>query len=255
MYRRVYLVFFSFFLSQGNFGMSHQQALAQVTAQAAHSQFKIHSQPEYPSLLSIPATTCTIHHNTSAVNMAPIPDISTLSTNSNNTKLESAEASQADQRFQPAHVVDKPADDGYNWRKYGQKMVKGSEYPRSYYKCTNPNCPVKKKVERSVDGQITEIIYKGQHNHLRPPNRRSKEGGALQSESEEFNENAEKTGISNDNLLASSIGKRDREPSYGTHEQLSGSSDSEEVGGGEVKADEADNEEPDAKRRYCFITP
>lgn len=61
------------------------------------------------------------------------------------------------------------SDDGYNWRKYGQKQVKGSENPRSYYKCTYPNCPTKKKVERSlVDGQITEIVYKGSHNHAKP---------------------------------------------------------------------------------------
>lgn len=60
------------------------------------------------------------------------------------------------------------AEDGYNWRKYGQKQVKGSEYPRSYYKCTHPNCQVKKKVERSHDGQITEIIYKSAHNHPQP---------------------------------------------------------------------------------------
>ncbi|KAK1571680.1 hypothetical protein Q3G72_021239 [Acer saccharum] len=60
------------------------------------------------------------------------------------------------------------SEDGYNWRKYGQKQVKGSEYPRSYYKCTHPNCPVKKKVERSYDGQITEIIYKGAHSHPKP---------------------------------------------------------------------------------------
>uniref|UniRef100_A0A0A0M0L1 WRKY domain-containing protein n=1 Tax=Cucumis sativus TaxID=3659 RepID=A0A0A0M0L1_CUCSA len=69
------------------------------------------------------------------------------------------------------------SEDGYNWRKYGQKQVKGSEYPRSYYKCTHPNCLVKKKVERSLDGQITEIIYKGAHNHAKPdPNRRAMAG-------------------------------------------------------------------------------
>ncbi|CAN4103844.1 unnamed protein product [Withania somnifera] len=72
------------------------------------------------------------------------------------------------------NVVGAPAEDGYNWRKYGQKQVKGSEYPRSYYKCTHPNCPVKKKVERSREGHITEIIYKGAHNHPKPPpNRRA----------------------------------------------------------------------------------
>lgn len=66
------------------------------------------------------------------------------------------------------------SEDGFNWRKYGQKQVKGSEYPRSYYKCTHPNCQVKKKVERSHEGHITEIIYKGAHNHPKPPpNRRA----------------------------------------------------------------------------------
>ncbi|GAU49701.1 hypothetical protein TSUD_181990 [Trifolium subterraneum] len=62
----------------------------------------------------------------------------------------------------------KTSEDGYNWRKYGQKQVKGSDYPRSYYKCTKSNCQVKKKVERSQDGQITEIIYRGHHNHAMP---------------------------------------------------------------------------------------
>ncbi|XP_047336986.1 probable WRKY transcription factor 26 [Impatiens glandulifera] len=66
------------------------------------------------------------------------------------------------------------SDDGYNWRKYGQKQVKGSENPRSYYKCTYPNCPTKKKVERNLEGEITEIVYKGTHNHVKPqPSRKS----------------------------------------------------------------------------------
>ncbi|EOA30499.1 hypothetical protein CARUB_v10013623mg [Capsella rubella] len=105
---------------------------------------------------------------------------------------QSFEVSQADQRARNHHNnpannsrsynvvnVDKPADDGYNWRKYGQKPIKGCEYPRSYYKCTHVNCPVKKKVERSSDGQITQIIYKGQHDHERPQNRRG--GGSRDS--------------------------------------------------------------------------
>ncbi|GAU35345.1 hypothetical protein TSUD_337370, partial [Trifolium subterraneum] len=75
--------------------------------------------------------------------------------------------------------ADRPSYDGYNWRKYGQKQVKGSEYPRSYYKCTHPNCPVKKKVERSFDGEIAEIVYKGEHNHGKPQLQK-RNGGAAQ---------------------------------------------------------------------------
>ncbi|KAL2330640.1 hypothetical protein Fmac_018221 [Flemingia macrophylla] len=70
-------------------------------------------------------------------------------------------------------IEQKRSDDGFNWRKYGQKQVKGSENPRSYYKCTHPNCSMKKKVERSLDGQITEIVYKGHHNHPKPQSRRT----------------------------------------------------------------------------------
>ncbi|WVZ98028.1 hypothetical protein U9M48_043511 [Paspalum notatum var. saurae] len=71
-------------------------------------------------------------------------------------------------------------EDGYNWRKYGQKQVKGSENPRSYYKCTYQSCSMKKKVERSLaDGRITQIVYKGAHNHPKPlSTRRNSSGGA-----------------------------------------------------------------------------
>ncbi|RYR09054.1 hypothetical protein Ahy_B05g077083 [Arachis hypogaea] len=66
--------------------------------------------------------------------------------------------------YQPqSQTLSRRSDDGYNWRKYGQKQVKGSENPRSYYKCTFPNCPTKKKFERSLDRQITEIVYKGEN--------------------------------------------------------------------------------------------
>uniref|UniRef100_A0ACD6A0T6 Uncharacterized protein n=1 Tax=Avena sativa TaxID=4498 RepID=A0ACD6A0T6_AVESA len=68
-----------------------------------------------------------------------------------------------------APPIEQPAKDGYNWRKYGQKQLKDAESPRSYYKCTRDGCPVKKIVERSFDGCIKEITYKGRHTHPRPP--------------------------------------------------------------------------------------
>eukprot|EP00249_Psilotum_nudum_P021075 c27962_g2_i1 orf=584-2809(+) len=97
--------------------------------------------------------------------------------------LQPFEKAQTTQLPVPPHMVERPSEDGYNWRKYGQKQVKGSEYPRSYYKCTHPNCPVKKKVERSHDGQVTEIVYKGEHNHPKPQaTRRMSMGGSRMSD-------------------------------------------------------------------------
>ena len=91
-------------------------------------------------------------------------------------KVLASQNQEEDQKTSPS-TSDRPSYDGYNWRKYGQKQVKGSEYPRSYYKCTHPNCPVKKKVERSLDGQIAEIVYKGEHNHSKPlPAKRNSAG-------------------------------------------------------------------------------
>ncbi|KAL0385992.1 UNVERIFIED_CONTAM: putative WRKY transcription factor 57 [Sesamum radiatum] len=57
-------------------------------------------------------------------------------------------------------------EDGYRWRKYGQKAVKNSPFPRSYYRCTNSKCTVKKRVERSYeDPSVVITTYEGQHSH------------------------------------------------------------------------------------------
>ncbi|VFQ88490.1 unnamed protein product [Cuscuta campestris] len=63
-----------------------------------------------------------------------------------------------------------PPSDSWAWRKYGQKPIKGSPYPRGYYRCSSSKgCPAKKQVERSrVDPQMLVVTYSCDHNHSWP---------------------------------------------------------------------------------------
>ena len=74
-------------------------------------------------------------------------------------------------------------DDGYLWRKYGEKAIKdkgGSTHPRSYYKCTYPNCKCRKTVELDVAGGNREVTeYKGTHNHPPPGSEDKSDGRAV----------------------------------------------------------------------------
>ncbi|KAJ0249963.1 WRKY transcription factor 10 [Hirschfeldia incana] len=69
-------------------------------------------------------------------------------------------------------------DDGYQWRKYGRKIVNGNPNPRSYYKCTYVGCNVKKHVERGADDvKLLVTTYDGKHNHPKPTGRSSNRSG------------------------------------------------------------------------------
>ncbi|GAB2240088.1 hypothetical protein Droror1_Dr00020606, partial [Drosera rotundifolia] len=212
------------------FGMSHQQALAQVTAQAAMNQAAGYDAPSSLPASIEPFIVATLQSSAFDAHLSSIKG----------EALDPVKPSQLDTtRVQnPSLPVDKPVNDSYNWRKYGQKHVKGSQYPRSYYRCTSPGCLVKKKVERSLDGHITEIIYKGQHTH--EPPREGKKGR------ESADGNPEAIAQQSDSQW-SSLG-RDEESMQATSILLNGPSDSEESGEGNQKVPEDEDIEPNSKR-------
>ncbi|KAJ6797471.1 putative WRKY transcription factor 41 [Iris pallida] len=69
--------------------------------------------------------------------------------------------------------VEGPIDDGYKWRKYGQKDILGAEHPRGYYRCTHRNsqgCPAMKQVQRSDDNPLVfDVTYRGAHTCRKRP--------------------------------------------------------------------------------------
>ncbi|RCV20572.1 hypothetical protein SETIT_4G067200v2 [Setaria italica] len=58
-------------------------------------------------------------------------------------------------------------DDGFSWRKYGQKDILGAKFPRGYYRCTYrtaQGCPATKQVQRSdADLCVFDVTYQGEH--------------------------------------------------------------------------------------------
>lgn len=236
---------------QSPFGISHQQALAHVTAQAALAQSNMQMQAGYQSSLLAAPTESQTSNPSSIPNEASQQQTAPSTSELRSSMVQSSEASHSDSKYHPtSHATDKPADDRYNWRKYGQKQVKGSEYPRSYYKCTHLNCPVKKKVERSPTGEITEIIYKGKHNHDPPqPNKRAKDGGGQNglTDSQPKLENGLHRRVGDSNRSSEAVPERDHEYTQVAPVQLP--SDSEDLVDGETR-EEGDADEPNPKRRH-----
>ncbi|KAJ8445510.1 hypothetical protein Cgig2_031323 [Carnegiea gigantea] len=194
------------FPGQGPFGMSHQQALAQVTAQA---QANLQMQGSFPSPLGLEFQAS-----------APFPCFTTDPMQQNmvpsapdsKEQKDPSQFSGSDQISQPSSmIVDKPADDagningmsdvGYSLSRRDQETSQVTEEHlssdgeevgddgareserdedepyakrRSYYKCTTPGCNVRKHVERAAsDPKAVVTTYEGKHNHDVPAARTS----------------------------------------------------------------------------------
>eukprot|EP00256_Glycine_max_P057195 XP_014624934.1 WRKY transcription factor 63 isoform X1 [Glycine max] len=84
-------------------------------------------------------------------------------------RLEFPTAKKPLQIFVKTHPKDDSliVKDGYQWRKYGQKVTKDNASPRAYFRCyMAPICPAKKKVQRCLhDKSILVAIYDGEHSH------------------------------------------------------------------------------------------
>ncbi|CAN1220813.1 Probable WRKY transcription factor 20, partial [Linum grandiflorum] len=186
-----------------------QSVRIQGASQSQFRPFSSLSSPKAEMVVSSDELSLAPHHLVSSDDTRPA-DVETDESNQIGNSNSGIQASQSD--LKGGTVNSATSDDGYNWRKYGQKHVKGSEFPRSYYKCTHPNCEVKKLFERSYDGQITEIIYKGTHDHPKPqPSRRYTAGTLLSVQEERC-----------DKILC---GRDDVEKSSGAYSHLSNTSE------------------------------
>ncbi|XP_062029147.1 probable WRKY transcription factor 29 isoform X1 [Rosa rugosa] len=96
---------------------------------------------------------------------------------------ESSPMSKRSRKNQSKRVVQEVQEkdlfsDVWAWRKYGQKPIKGSPYPRSYYRCSSSKgCSARKQVERSNSNpELFIITYTAEHNHVHPTRRNSLAG-------------------------------------------------------------------------------
>nr|WGV38272.1 WRKY [Loropetalum chinense var. rubrum] len=92
-------------------------------------------------------------------------------------------AAQSKKRNQRKKMVLQVTADGLSsdmwaWRKYGQKPIKGSPYPRSYYRCSSSKgCLARKQVEQSSsEPGMLIITYTAEHSHAHPTRRSSLAG-------------------------------------------------------------------------------
>ncbi|KAJ7568009.1 hypothetical protein O6H91_01G015400 [Diphasiastrum complanatum] len=244
-------------------GVSNQQTSAQVQTQVQTQSWPSHTS----SLAAVPLPTSTamavssIPLSEAAVSIEGFQSRTSTEVEKNEQLNIIGSLNSEDQKGYlpseaPAHL-ERPSNDGYNWRKYGQKQVKGRENPRSYYKCTHSTCPMKKKVEQSLDGQITEIVYRGEHNHPKPqPTHRTLikvANGSLSGGGRDGNSGGLKSDYTDQfgSANGESSSKLQHQSNYhsNSNPDLSSPSISDDEEGSRLLGGDGNEDEPDGKRR------
>ncbi|KAK7380396.1 hypothetical protein VNO78_32906 [Psophocarpus tetragonolobus] len=106
------------------------------------------------------------------------------------------------QKKMVCHVTaDNLSADLWAWRKYGQKPIKGSPYPRNYYRCSScKGCAARKQVERSTtEPNMFIVTYTGDHKHAKPVHRNSLAGSTRIKPSTTRLPETHETGIKKEN--------------------------------------------------------
>ncbi|QHO44065.1 hypothetical protein HN51_009545 [Arachis hypogaea] len=109
---------------------------------------------------------------------------------------------KSQQKKMVCHVTaDNLSSDLWAWRKYGQKPIKGSPYPRNYYRCSScKGCVARKQVERSLsDPTMFVVTYTGEHKHAKPAHRNSLAGSTRKPSTPRLAETQENNDTKNPN--------------------------------------------------------
>jgi len=95
-------------------------------------------------------------------------------------------------------------DDGYNWKQYGKKVIKGRPHRRWYFKCTHKGCHIRKFAHPVKSERKVTIAYDGEHNHD-PPEVRDRKKQRLQLERKD----AQKQMHQQQQLQSQGLGRRE----------------------------------------------
>ncbi|KAL5097518.1 hypothetical protein RYX36_001845 [Vicia faba] len=154
------------------FSIVHSSKATSLTPSSIIFKTTPHIQTNFETLPYTPTNTTTNnitpHQNPTPSSFRTLPNTLSQQPKRKNRKRNSRNNNA--KRLECHVSVDKLKEDPWAWRKYGEKLIKGSSHPRSYYKCSSFNdCSARKLVEKSKTKENTYVVtYKGDHNHKEP---------------------------------------------------------------------------------------